>query len=155
MRRWQLTEHVSYPRDGITMLWPLSWADYNWRRMFYTLGINNHVLSVVMRRWKLTEYVSYLRCITMIWSLSWDDDDWWSMFHTWGVSTCSDRYHETMTTDGATFIHVGYIIKLLPLSWDDDNWRSMFHTLGINNHGLSVVMRWWQRTDYISYLRDI
>ena len=44
---------------------------------------------------------------------------------------------------------------LWPLTLDDNNWRSMFHTLGIYYHALTVVTRWWQLTEYGSYLRDI
>ena len=32
----------------ITMLWPLSWDNDNWRSLFHTLEINDHALSVVM-----------------------------------------------------------------------------------------------------------
>ena len=128
MRRWQLTEHVSYLRDispcsyrcletmttygacfkpygWITMLCPLSGDDDNWRSMFHsweiyhhaltvvmtrwlrwsmisTFGIYNHALYVVMRRWQLTEHVHYMH----------------------DILPCSDRCHETITTDGACFI---------------------------------------------------
>ena len=144
IRRWQLTEQVSYTRDilpcsdrchetittegacfipegNLTMLWPLSWDDGNWRSMFHTLGMNNQALAVYMRPWKLREHISYLR----------------------NTLPCSDRCHETMPTDGACFILEGYFTMLWPLSWDDDNWRSIFHTLEMNNHALTVVMRRW------------
>ena len=84
MRRWKLTEHVSYLRDispwsgvchetmttdracfklegYITMLWPLSWHDDNWQSMIYIIGIYNQALSFVMTRWQLTEHDLYLR----------------------------------------------------------------------------------------------
>ena len=70
------------PQGYITMLWPLTWDDANWRSMFLTCGIYYHALTVVIRRWQLTERVSYVRGITMIWPLSWDDDKWRSMLHT-------------------------------------------------------------------------
>ena len=155
MRRWQLTEHVLYLRGvspcsdryhemmttdgheytcgGITMLWPLSWEDDNSQRMFRTFGIKNHALSVVMGWWQLIEHVSYLM----------------------GMAPCSDRCHETMTTDGACFIHGRYITMLWPLSWDDDKWRSMFHTRGIHYHALTVVMGRWQLTEHFAHLRDV
>ena len=155
VRRWQLTEHVSYLTNtlpcsdrchetmtadracfilegGITLLWPLSLDDDNWQSLLHILGMNNNALSVVMRRWKLTEHVSY----------------------TSEILPCSDRCHKTMTTDGAFFILEGYFNILWPLSWDDDNWRSMFHTWGIFHHALTVVMRRWQLTEHVSYLRD-
>ena len=155
MRRCQLSEHVSYLRDEkpcsdrshetmstvgacfipsgwITMLWPLSWDDDNCLSMFHTLEMNNHALTVVLRRWQLTEHVSYLR----------------------NENPCSGRCHVTMTTVGACFIPSGWITMLWPLSWDDDNCRSMFHTLEMNDHALTVVMRRWQLTEHVSYLRN-
>ena len=63
IRRWQLTEHVSYLR-GMIILWPLSWDDDNWRCMLHTLGMFYHVLSVVMRRWQLMKHVSYMNDIS-------------------------------------------------------------------------------------------
>ena len=68
---------------------------------------------------------------------------------------CSDRCHETMTTDGAWFIHEWYITMLWPLFSDDDNWWSMIHTKGIYYHDLSVVMRRCQLTEHVSYMNDI
>ena len=122
MRRWKLTEHVSYTReilpcsdrchktmttDGacfilegyFNILWPLSWDNDSWRSMFHTWGIFHHVLTVVMRRWQLTEHVSYL----------------------WNTLLCSNRCHETMVTDRAWFIPQGWITMLWLLSLDDDN----------------------------------
>ena len=58
-----------------------------------------------------------------------------------------------MTSNGACCIPKGWITMLCPLSWDDDNWQSMFHTWGIYNHALTVVMRRWQPTEHVSYLR--
>ena len=147
MRWWQLMEHDSYLRDispcsylchemmttdrpcfirdiFITMLWPLSWDADIWQSMFHTLGKNHHALSVVKWRRHLREHALYMRDI-----LPW-----------------SDRCHETMTTDGAWIILVGYITMLWPLSWDNDNRRSMFQILWMNNHALSVVRRRWQPT---------
>ena len=71
IREWQLTEQDSYLMNTspcsdrfneplttdrtcllsewyITMLWPLSWNNDNWRSLFHTLEINYHALSVVM-----------------------------------------------------------------------------------------------------------
>ena len=79
IRRWHLTEHVSYLTDTspcseschetiandrawfipyacITMLWPLLWDDDSWRSMFYTWGIYYHALTVVMWQWQLTKH---------------------------------------------------------------------------------------------------
>ena len=117
----------------ITMLCPLSLDDNNWRSIDHTLGIDYHALTVVMRRIQLTEHGSYLR----------------------DILPCSDRCHETITTDGPWFMPKGYITVLWPLSLDDNNWRSMVHTLGIYYHALTVVTRWWQLTEHGSYLRDI
>ena len=114
------------------MFWPLSCHDDNCRSIFHTLEMNNHALTVVMSRWQLSEHVLYLR------------DEW----------PFSDRCHETMSTVGACFIPSGWITMLWPLSWDDDNCWSMFHTLEMNNHALTVVMRRWQLTDHVSYLRN-
>ena len=116
----------------ITMLWPLSWEDDNWRSMFHTLGMNYHALTVVKRRWQLTEHVSYLK----------------------DEKLCSDRCHETMTTDGACFIPKGWITMLWPLSCHGDNCRSMFYTLEMNNHALTVVLSRWQLTEHVLYLRN-
>ena len=115
------------------MLWPLSWDDNNWRSMVHTLGIYYHALTVVIGRKPLTEHGSYLR----------------------DILPCSDRCHETITTDGAWFIPKGYITMLWPLSWDDNNWQTLVLSLGICNHALTVVMRRWQLTEHGSYLRDI
>ena len=176
MRRWQLMQHVSNIYDilpcsdrchetmttngagfilkgYITMLWPLSWDDDNWRSMFHTWMIYNHSLTVVMRRWQLMEHDSYQRYIL----------------------PCSDRCLETMTTDGACFIPEEYITMLWPLSlvddnlqgmfnrymkmtmlWplssDDDNWRSMTHTWLIYYHALTVVMRQWKLKEHVANL---
>ena len=69
--------------------------------------------------------------ITMVWPFSLDDNVWSRLVHT-----------------------IGYITILWPLSLDDNNWRSMFHTLEMNNHALTVVMRLWQLTEQVTYLRD-
>ena len=121
-----------YTLRYITMLWPLSWDKDNWRSMFHTWTIYHHALSVVMRRWQLTSYGSYLR----------------------GVLPWYVPCQKTVITDGACFIHEWYISMLWPLSWDDDNWRSMIHTLGIYYHALTIVIRRWQLTEHVSYLRD-
>ena len=128
MRRWQMTEHDSNLREllscfvrcdetmttegacfidewYIIMRCSMSWDDDNWRSMIHTFGIYNHALTVVIGRCQLTEHVSYLR----------------------DYKPCSDRYHETITTDRADIIPKGCITMLSPLSWDSDNWRSMFH----------------------------
>ena len=104
MRRWKLTEHVSYMNDilpcsdpchamkttdracftpfgWIPILRPLLWDADNWRSLFLTWMIYNYALTVVMRRWQLTEHDSYL----------------------WEISPCSDLCHETMTIDGTSF----------------------------------------------------
>ena len=86
-----------------------------------------------MIRWQLSEHASYLRYIL----------------------PCSVSCHETVTTVVACFIPKGYITMLWPLSWDDDNCRSMFHTYGINYHALTAVMRQWQPSEHVSYLRVI
>ena len=109
-----------------------------------------------MRRWQMMQHVSYMN----------------------DILPCSDRCHETMTTNGAGFIlkgyitmpwplswddatdgawliPKGYIIMLWPLSWDDENWRSMFHTWMIYNHSLTVVMRRWQLMEHNLYQRYI
>ena len=114
----------------ITMLWPLSWDDANWRSMIHTLGIYYHALIVVIRQRQLTEHGSYLR----------------------NILPCSDRCHETITTDRACFMNEGYITMLLPLSWDDDNRLSMFHSWTIYNLTLTVVMRRWLM-EHDSYLK--
>ena len=150
MRRWQLTEHVLYMNDilqcsdrcyetmttdgacfilegCITMLWPLSWDDNNWRSMVHTLGIYYQALTVVFIRWQLTEQGSYPwvklpysdRCHETI-QLT-EHDSYLRV-----ILPCSDRCHLTMTTDGAWFKPEGYKTMLCPLSWDDDNWQSMF-----------------------------
>ena len=54
------------------------------------LEMNIHALTVVISRCQLTEHVSYLR----------------------DIIPCSDRSHETITTDGAWFIPKGYITML-------------------------------------------
>ena len=129
---WQSMTHTW---GGIAILWPLPWDDDNWRSIFHTIGLNNHVLSVVIRRWQLTEHVSSIM----------------------DILPCSYRCYETMTTDGACFILEGYtcITMLWPLSWDDINRRSIIYTLWICNHALSFVMRRWQLTKHVSYIYDI
>ena len=99
----------------------------------HTWMIYYHALTVVMRWWQLAEHVSYMR----------------------DIPSCSDRCRETMTTEGACFIPLGWITMLCPLWWDDDNWRSMFNTWGIYNLALTVVMRRWQLKKHVSYLTDI
>ena len=123
---------MTHTWGGIINLLPLSWDDDNWRSMFHTLGIYNHAL------------------------LSWGDDNWRSIFHTWMIYNhalyvvmrswqltkhesyfrdklpCSDRCHETMTTDGACFLPEEYISMLRRLAWD-----------------------LWQLTEHVSYMNDI
>ena len=41
------------------------------------------------------------------------------------------------------------------MAWDNDNWRSMYHTWRIHYHVLTVVMRLWQLTEHVSYLRGV
>ena len=129
IRRRQLTEHVLYmnymlpcsdrcleimtyygawfiPKRYITMLWPLSWDDCNWRSIIHTWMIYNHALTVVIRWSQLKEHYSYLR----------------------DILPCSDRCHETIATEVACFIHEWYITILWPLSLDDDNWQNMIYT---------------------------
>ena len=117
----------------ITILWPLSWDDDNWRSMFHTLGMYNHALSISMRRWQMMEHVSYMN----------------------DIFQCSDLCHKSMTTDGASFMPKGYVTMLYPLAWCDDNWRSMFHIWMIYYNALTCVMRRWQLTEHESYLKDI
>ena len=158
MRRWQLTEHVFLIHEWyITMLWPLSCHDDDWRSIFHNLWINNHALTVVMRRWQLTVHVSYLRGIyhhnlTVVlrrWQLREHDsymNDNITML--WPLSCVDDQKK-------AWFIPKGYMTMLCPLSSDDDDWWSMFHTLLMNDHALTVGMTRWQLTDNDSDLRDI
>ena len=136
------------------MLWPLSCEDDNWRSMIHTQAIYHNALTVVMRWLQLTVHDSYLR----------------------DIYPCPDRGHETMTTEGACYIHewyitmlytlswdgdnwwimlLGWMTMLCPLSWDDGSWQSMLHTLRVNYPALSVIMWWWQLTEHDSYLRDI
>ena len=154
MRRWQMTAHKSYLRaelscyvrchetmttDGpcfiyewyITILWPLSWDDANWRSIFHTWVIYHHAMTVVMRRRQMTEHV-----------LSINDK-----------LPCSDCCHETMTSDGASFTE-GDITMFWTLSWDDDKWRSIIYNLEMYYHDLTAAMRQWQLTEHASYLRD-
>ena len=173
MRRWHLTEHVSYLRDispcsvhchetmttdwawfipqgYITMLCPLSWDDGNWRSMFHTCMLYYHALTVVMIQDNWRNMIHTVGYIKMLWPLSLDDDNWMSMCHTLGMNNhalsvvrrrwqltkhvsymtdilpCSERCLETMTTDGACFIPLGWTIILWPLSLDDDRWRAWF-----------------------------
>ena len=156
MRRCKLTEHVSYMNDilqcsdpchamkttdracftpywWITMLWPLSWDDDNWRSIFLTWVIYYYALTFVIWWWQLTEHASYLRY----------------------DKPCSVRCRETMKTDGACFIHEWYVTMLWPLSCHEDDWQSMFHTLWMNTHTLTVVMRQWQLTELISHMNGI
>ena len=162
------------------MLWPLSWVDDNWRRMFRTWVIYYYALTVVMWLWQLTEHFYiwgiYYHALTVVlrwWQLT--EHDWYYR----GILPCYERCHKTMTTGQACFNPLGCITMLWPLSWDDNNWRSMFHTIleiyftmlwtlswddgywqtmfhtsGIYNHVLTLVMRRWQLTERVSYLRD-
>ena len=146
IRGWQLTKHGSFLRDislcfdrsHETMTTYKAWFILEgfitmlWWRMFNTLGIFHHALTVVIRRWQMTEHESNLR----------------------ELLSCFDRCDETMTTEGACFIDESYIIMLCPMSWDDDNWRNMIHTFGIYYHPLTVVMGRWQLMEHVSYLRD-
>ena len=84
MRRWQLTEHVSYLMNTSpcsdpcyeTMTTDGAWfitlgmnshaqtvviRPWQLRELFHTWGIYYHALTVVMRRWQLTEHIAYLR----------------------------------------------------------------------------------------------
>ena len=128
------TDRACFILEGyITMLWPLSWDDDNWRSMIHILGKYYQALTVVIIRWQPTEHVSYKTDILQ----------------------GSDCCNETMTTDGAWFIPKGYITMLRPLSFNDDHWQSMVHNLGMYNNSLSVVMRRLQLTEHVSYMNDI
>ena len=149
------TDGACFIHEGyIAMLWPLSWVDDNWRRMFRTWVIYYYALTVVMWLWQLTEHFYiwgvYYHALTIVlrwWQLT--EHDWYYrgilpcyerchgtmttgracfILYLRDISPCSDRCHETMTTDRPCFILQGYITMFWPLSWDDDNWRSMFHT---------------------------
>ena len=156
MRRWQLTEYVSYfrdklpcsdrchetmttdgtcflPEEYISMCRPLTWDGGNWQSMFHTWMIYDHALTFVIKRWQRMEQVSYMN----------------------DKLPCSDLCHKTMTTDGAWIVPKRYITMLWPLSWDDHNWQSMFHLLMIYYHGLTVIMRRWQLKEHFSFLSDI
>ena len=84
IRRWQLTEHVSYLMNTSpcsdpcyeTMTTDGAWfitlgmnshaqtvviRPWQLTELFHTWGIYYHALTVVMRRWQLTEHVAYLR----------------------------------------------------------------------------------------------
>ena len=84
IRRWQLTEHVSYLMNTSpcsdpcyeTMTTDGAWfitlgvnshaqtvviRPWQLTELFHTRGIYYHALTVVMRRWQLTEHVAYLR----------------------------------------------------------------------------------------------
>ena len=140
IRRWQLTEHVSYLRktlpcsDRCHETMATDGACHETvatdRAWFTTLGMNSYALTVVFIPWQLTEQVSYMR----------------------DILPCSDRCQETITIDGACFIHEGYNTMFWPFSWDEDNWGSLFHTWGIHYHALTVVMRRWQLTEHIHTL---
>ena len=156
IRRWQLTEHVSYLMNtspcsdpcNETMTTDGAWfitlgmnshaqtvviRPWQLRELFHTWGIYYHALTVVMRRWQLKEHAAYLR----------------------SELPCSVRCHETMKTDGACFIPVEYITLFWPLSWDDGNWQSKIHTSGMNNHALTVVIRRWQLMEPVSCFKYI
>ena len=93
------------PKGWITMLWPLSWIDYNWRSMFYTWGIYCHALTVVMSWWQLTEDVSHMSDILLCSDrchVTMTTDGAFSFMR--DILPCSDRCHEMMTTDGAWLI---------------------------------------------------
>ena len=121
------------PWGFITILCMLSWGDDNWRSMFHTWMIHNHVLTVVMRRWQLTKHESYFS----------------------DKLPCSDRCHDTMTTEWACFLPEEYISMLWPLAWDGGNWRSMFHKWMIYYHALTFVIKRWLLNEHDSCLRDI
>ena len=67
----------------------------------------------------------------MLWPLSWEDDNWRGMIHTLEMNN-----------------------HALTVLCHDDNCRSMFHTLEMNNHALTIVMRRWQLSENVLYLRD-
>ena len=138
------------------MLWPLSWADDNWRSMIHNLGIYCHALTMVKRRWQLMEHVPNINdiypCSDRCHETMTTDGAW---LIPKDVLPCSDHGQKTMTTDWACSIHKWYTSMLWPLSWHDDNGRSMIQTLGIYDHTLSVVMRRWQLTEHVPYMDDI
>ena len=177
MRRCKLTEHVSYMNDilqcsdpchamkttdracftpygWISMLWPLSWDDDNWRSIFLTWMIYYYALTVVIWWWQLTEHGSYLRydkpCSLRV-MRRWKLTEHVSYMN--DILPCSDPCHAMKTTDRACFTPYGWIPILWPLSWDDDNWRSLFLTWMVYSYALTVGMRWWQLTEHGSYLR--
>ena len=83
-----------------------------------------------MRRSQLTKHVSFIN----------------------DLSPCSDRYHETMTTEGTFFILEWYITMLWPLSWDEDKWRSMIHILEIYYHALTERCHETMTTDRACFI---
>ena len=140
----------------ITMQWPLSRDDDNWRSMMHTLGVykcSDRCPETITTHgaWFIPE--GY---ITLLWPLSWDDDNCRSMVHTLGMNNygMSVVMRLWQLSEHVSYIE-GSITMLWPLSWDDDNSRSMIHTWRIYNHALSVVMRRWQLTEHGSYKTDI
>ena len=106
----------------ITMLWPLSWEDDNWRCMNHTLGIYYHALIVVTGRWQLVEHVSDLR----------------------NTFPCSDRWHETVQLTE----HVSYMndILLVVVSWQrsEHGYISLrYETCSVSCHRLMPMDRAW------------
>ena len=138
------------------MLYPLSWDEDNWRSIFHTWMIYYHALSIVMGWWQLTEHVSYMNDMHLCSDRCHETmtTEGACFIHKWYIP-CSDPCKATTTTNGASFIPYGWINMLWPLSRDDDNWRSMTHPLLIYNHALSVVIGRWQLTEHVSYMNDI
>ena len=147
MRRWQLTDPVSYmndilpccdrchesmttdrawiiPKGWITMLWTLSWEYENWQSWFHTLGEN--APSVVIVSWQRSEHAhSFLR-----------------------YESCSVSCHSLMTLVKAWkyIIHLWNMVRQLSSSYC--NGQSMvMHPLGIK-HAPSVVIASWQRSGH-------
>ena len=147
VRRWQLTEPVSYmidilpccdrchesmttdgawiiPKGWITMLWPLSWAYENWQSRFHTLGKN--APSVVIVSWQRSEH--------------------WHLFLRY--ESCSVSCHSLITLVRAWkyIIHLWNMARQVSSSYD--NGQSMvIHPLGIK-HAPSVVIFTRQRTEH-------
>ena len=144
LRRWQLTEHVSYMNDILPCF----------DSCHEMMTIDERACSVRCYETMTTDgkYFIHEWYIAMLWPLSRDDDNWLSMFYTWGIYhhalvvvmrqwqltendpylrdiwPCSVSCNEAMTNEGACLIHEWYLTIFWPLSWDGDNWGSMIHT---------------------------
>ena len=123
MRRWKLTEHVSY-------LWN-------------TLLCSDrcHETMVTDRAWFIPH-----GWITMLWLLSLDDDNKGSLFHALNTFPFSDHCHETVATDGACYIPewISQISTVVMRWWQltkNDSYLIGYH------HTLTVVIRRWKPTD--------